>query len=257
MPQDAEIDLLIATDCISEGQNLQDCDKVVNYDIHWNPVRIIQRFGRIDRLKSPNKEVALVNFWPTKHLDAYINLKHRVEARMALVDITTTADDNLLENAPVDELVREQLRYRDRQLKRLQDEILDMDELNEDGVSLTEFTLDDFRQDLLNYIEANKELLRDAPLGLYAVVPPDSERKAISPGVIFCLKHTGTFPRRKINLRSRSTPPAFLNEAKMTQLALSVRFAASMVNLHDSDLKLLVLDDLLVSLDMTCKMVLR
>lgn len=137
MPQDEEIDLLIATDCISEGQNLQDCDTVVNYDIHWNPVRIIQRFGRVDRLKSPNTEVRLVNFWPTPNLDRYISLKHRVEARMALVDITTTTDDNLLQNTPIEELVNDQLRYRDRQLKRLQEEILDMDELNEDIISLT------------------------------------------------------------------------------------------------------------------------
>ncbi len=189
MPQDEETDLLIATDCISEGQNLQDCDMVINYDIHWNPVRIIQRFGRIDRLKSPNTEVRLVNFWPTPHLDRYISLKHRVEARMALVDITTTTDDNLLQNAPLEELVSDQLRYRDRQLKRLQQEILDMDELNEDDISLTEFTLDDFRQDLLNYIKANEDVLRDAPSGLYAVVPPDTASKIIAPGVIFCLRH--------------------------------------------------------------------
>ena len=188
MPQDEEIDLLIATDCISEGQNLQDCDTVVNYDIHWNPVRIIQRFGRIDRLKSPNPEVRLINFWPTEDLNKYIDLKHRVEARMALVDITTTADDNLLQNAPVEELISDELRFRDRQLKRLQNEILDMDELNEDGISLTEFTLDDFRQDLLNYLEANRRLLEDAPLGLYAIVPPDPAHQLIAPGVIFCLR---------------------------------------------------------------------
>ena len=173
VPQDEEIDLLIATDCISEGQNLQDCDMVVNYDIHWNPVRIIQRFGRIDRLKSPNPEVRLINFWPTEDLNKYLDLKHRVEARMALVDITTTSDDNLLQNAPVEELISDELRFRDRQLKRLQNEVLDMDELNEGGISLTEFTLDDFRQDLLNYLEANRRLLEDAPLGLYAVAPPD------------------------------------------------------------------------------------
>ena len=188
MPQDEEIDLLIATDCISEGQNLQDCDTVVNYDIHWNPVRIIQRFGRIDRLKSPNAEVRLINFWPTPNLDHYISLKHRVEARMALVDITTTTDDNLLDNAPVEDLVSDQLNYRDRQLKRLREEILDMDELNDDGISLTEFTLDDFRQDLLNYIEANRALLENAPLGLYTVVPSDPTLKTIAPGVIFCLR---------------------------------------------------------------------
>lgn len=189
LPQDEEIDLLIATDCISEGQNLQDCDMVVNYDIHWNPVRIIQRFGRIDRLKSPNERIQLVNFWPTEHLDRYISLKHRVEARMALVDITTTADDNLLQDAPVEELVSEQLRYRDRQLKRLQNEILEVDELNEEGISLTEFTLDDFRRDLLRYLEENRELLQDAPMGLYAVVPIDPKMPVITPGVIFCLRH--------------------------------------------------------------------
>ena len=188
MPQEEEIDFLIATDCISEGQNLQDCDTVVNYDIHWNPVRIIQRFGRIDRLKSPNPEVHLTNFWPTEDLNKYLDLKHRVEARMALVDITTTADDNLLQNAPVEELISDELRFRDRQLKRLQNEILDMDELNEDGISLTEFTLDDFRQDLLNYLESNRRLLEDAPLGLYAVVPPDPAHPVIAPGVIFCLR---------------------------------------------------------------------
>ena len=190
LPQEEEIDLLIATDCISEGQNLQDCDMVVNYDIHWNPVRIIQRFGRIDRLKSPNSEVRLVNFWPTPNLDRYISLKHRVEARMALVDIATTTDDNLLENTPVEELVSEQLRYRDRQLKRLQEEILDIEELNDDGISLTEFTLDDFRQDLLNYIESNRAPLENSPLGLYTVVPSDLAIKAIGPGVIFCLRHS-------------------------------------------------------------------
>ena len=187
MPQDEEIDLLIATDCISEGQNLQDCDTVINYDIHWNPVRIIQRFGRVDRLKSRNDAVHLVNFWPTPHLDKYISLKHRVEARMALVDITTTADDNLLQNAPVDELISDELKFRHRQLELLKKEVLDIEDLD-NGISLTEFTLDDFRQDLLNYIEANRELLEAAPLGLYAVVPRDAEHSVIGPGVIFCLK---------------------------------------------------------------------
>jgi len=188
MPKDEEIDVLIATDCISEGQNLQDCDTVVNYDIHWNPVRIIQRFGRVDRLKSPNEQVHLVNFWPTDDLNKYIDLKHRVEARMALVDISTTADDNLLQSAPVEELIGEELRYRDRQLRRLQREILDMDELNEDSISLTEFTLDDFRRDLINYLEVNRSTLENAPLGLYAVVPPDPTKTVIAPGVIFCLR---------------------------------------------------------------------
>ena len=134
----------------------------------------------------------LINFWPTEDLNKYLNLKQRVEARMALVDVTTTADDNLLQDVPVEELISEELRFRDRQLKRLQSEILDMDEINEDGISLTEFTLDDFRRDLLNYIETNRRLLEEAPQGLYAVVPPDPSHQVIAPGVIFCLRHLVT-----------------------------------------------------------------
>ena len=139
-----EIDLLIATDCISEGQNLQDCDYLVNYDIHWNPVRIIQRFGRIDRIGSVNKTVQLVNFWATDDLNRYINLKNRVESRMALVDIAATFEDNLLEPNEIEELVQTDLKYRDKQLLRLQNEVLDLEDFNE-TVSLNEFTLDDFR----------------------------------------------------------------------------------------------------------------
>lgn len=187
MPQNGEIDLLIATDCISEGQNLQDCDYLVNYDIHWNPVRIIQRFGRIDRIGSVNEAVHLVNFWPTQDLDKYVNLKNRVEARMALVDIAATFEDNILKNDEIEELVKDELKYRDKQLLRLKDEILDLEDFTE-TVALNEFTLDDFRIDLANYIEANKELLKDAPLGLYACVPPDPSQKIIAPGVIFCLR---------------------------------------------------------------------
>jgi len=191
MPQSEEIDLLIATDCISEGQNLQDCDTVINYDIHWNPVRIIQRFGRIDRLKSPNLGVHLINFWPTHDLNKYINLKHRVEARMALVDLTAAANDGILADQSLEELVEGDLTYRDRQLKRLQEEVLDMDELNEGGVSLTEFTLDDFRLELLKYIESNKQALEDAPFGLYTCVPPHPDHKVIGPGVILCFRQEG------------------------------------------------------------------
>jgi len=191
MPQAGEIDLLIATDCISEGQNLQDCDYLINYDIHWNPVRIIQRFGRIDRIGSRNQIVQLVNFWPTDDLNQYINLKHRVEARMALVDIAATFEDNVLKTDDLEELIQDDLKYRDKQLLRLKDEILDMDELNEDGISLSEFTLDDFRIDLLKYLEANRALLEAAPFGLYTVVPPNPEFKVIAPGVVFCLKQTG------------------------------------------------------------------
>lgn len=187
MRQDGEIDILIATDCISEGQNLQDCDLLVNYDIHWNPVRIIQRFGRIDRIGSLNKEIQLVNFWPTPDLNQYINLKNRVEARMALVDIAATAEDNILETKDLEELIQEDLRYRDKQLLRLKDEILDLEDFHE-SVTLSEFTLDDFRIELASYIEANREKLEEAPFGLYAVAPPHTEHPTICPGTIFCLK---------------------------------------------------------------------
>ncbi len=190
MPQEAEIDLLIATDCISEGQNLQDCDTLINYDIHWNPVRVIQRFGRIDRIGSLNHTVQLVNFWPTRDLDKYIALKTRVEARMALVDLSATADDNLLNTEEIEDLITEDLKYRDRQLKRLREEVLDLEDFNE-SVSLTDFTLDDFRAELSRYIEANRELLKNSPLGLYAIVPPDPEHPIIRPGVIFCLRQKG------------------------------------------------------------------
>jgi hypothetical protein len=187
MPQDGEIDILIATDCISEGQNLQDCDLLVNYDIHWNPVRIIQRFGRIDRIGSQNKEIQLINFWPTPDLNKYINLKNRVEARMALVDIAATAEDNILQAEDLRELIQEDLRYRDKQLLRLKDEVLDLEDFNE-SVALNEFTLDDFRMELATYIEANREKLEEAPFGLYAIVPPHAEYQTIKPGAIYCLK---------------------------------------------------------------------
>ncbi len=187
MPQEGEIDLLIATDCISEGQNLQDCDYLINYDIHWNPVRIIQRFGRIDRIGSPNLAIQLVNFWPTPDLNKYINLKNRVEARMALVDIAATAEDNILQAEDLEDLIKQDLRYRDKQLLRLKDEVLDLEDFNE-SVALGEFTLDDFRIELATYIEANREKLEEAPYGLYAVVPPHADYSTIKPGIIYCLK---------------------------------------------------------------------
>jgi hypothetical protein len=193
MPQDGEIDILIATDCISEGQNLQDCDLLVNYDIHWNPVRIIQRFGRIDRIGSLNSEIQLVNFWPTPDLNKYINLKNRVEARMALVDIAATAEDNILQAEDLRELITEDLRYRDRQLMRLKDEVLDLEDFNE-SVALNDFTLDDFRMELATYIEANRGALEEAPFGLYAVVPPHPEHNVIRPGAIYCLKQRADSP---------------------------------------------------------------
>ncbi len=190
MPQEGEIDLLIATDCISEGQNLQDCDYLVNYDIHWNPVRIIQRYGRIDRIGSASHTVQLVNFWPTQDLDKYVNLKNRVEARMALVDIAATFEDNILKTDEIEELIYEDMRYRDKQLLRLREEVLDLEDFSE-SVALNEFTLDDFRIELSKYVKEKEALLRDAPLGLYAVVPPNPEQQVIAPGVLFCLKQKG------------------------------------------------------------------
>lgn len=195
LPQTGEIDLLIATDCISEGQNLQDCDYLVNYDIHWNPVRVIQRFGRIDRIGSRSHAVQLVNFWPTPDLENYIALKARVEARMALVDLSATNEDNILNLDQLEDLVKDDMKYRDRQLLKLKDEVLDLEDFNE-SVSLTEFTLDDFRIDLANYIESNRKLLEDAPLGLYAIVPTDAAQPLIQPGVIYCLRQPDAQPKR-------------------------------------------------------------
>jgi SNF2 family DNA or RNA helicase len=188
LPQDEEIDLLIATDCISEGQNLQDCDLLINYDIHWNPVRIIQRFGRIDRIGSRNKSVSLVNFWPTKDLDAYLNVKNRVEDRMALVDLTASGEDNLLASYQIEDLIKADLHYRNKQLKDLQNGVVDFDEEDPEGISLADFSLTDFRLDLLRFLENNRELLETAELGLFAVVPPDPALRVSQPGIIFCLR---------------------------------------------------------------------
>jgi len=205
MPQEGEIDILIATDCISEGQNLQDCDYLINYDIHWNPVRIIQRFGRIDRIGSKNEKIQMVNFWPTKDLDNYINLKERVEARMALVDLTATQEENILNNEQLEELIGEELKFRNKQLKKLQETVLDLEDLDE-NINLSDFTLDDFRVELMNFLDNNRERLEQAPLGLYAVVPSPSglmtdaeqatwltepEKEIIKPGIIFCLRQRG------------------------------------------------------------------
>jgi SNF2 family DNA or RNA helicase len=177
-----EIDILIATDCISEGQNLQDCDYLINYDIHWNPVRITQRFGRIDRIGSKNDVIQLVNFWPNMTLDEYINLRERVENRMVIVNMasTGTSDDNLLSNKSTD------LEYRKEQLKRLQEEVIDLEDMNT-GVSITDLGLNDFRMDLVNYINKNGDL-DSVPYGLHAVINADKE-KEIYPGVIFVLKN--------------------------------------------------------------------
>lgn len=174
-----QIDILIATDCISEGQNLQDCDYVVNYDIHWNPVRIIQRFGRIDRIGSRNAQIQLVNFWPDLTLDDYINLKSRVETRMKISVMTSTGDDDLI-NA--DE--KGDLEYRKAQLKRLQEEVVDIEDMSS-GISIMDLGLNEFRLDLLDYIKNNGDLDK-TPFGLHAVVPAKDDAP---PGVIFVLKN--------------------------------------------------------------------
>src|SRR5690606_31417780 len=173
-----KIDILIATDCISEGQNLQDCDFLVNYDIHWNPVRIIQRFGRIDRIGSPNERITLVNFWPEVTLDAYINLKQRVENRMLISNMASTGDDNILNTEEKD------LEYRKIQLKKLREDIIDLEDLRE-GVSITDLGLNDFLIDLSNLIRQFGEL-KHIPEGLHGAVRSTSLFPA---GVIFVLKN--------------------------------------------------------------------
>ena len=182
-----DIDILIGTDCISEGQNLQDCDYCINYDIHWNPVRIIQRFGRIDRIGSKNKVIQLVNFWPNLTLDEYINLKARVETRMRISVMTSTGDDDLINQ---DE--KGDLEYRKTQLKKLQDEVVDLEEMNS-GISITDMGLNDFRMDLLSYMKDHKDI-DHIPFGIHAVAHGEK------PGVIFVLKNVNT----KINIKDQN-----------------------------------------------------
>lgn len=180
MPNDnTEIDFLIATDCISEGQNLQDCDYLINYDIHWNPVRIIQRFGRIDRIGSKNKVIQLVNFWPDVTLDEYINLKAKVETRMKIVDMTATGDDNLLSDEE-----KTDLEYRKAQLRRLQDEVVDIEDMTT-GISIMDLGLNEFRLDLLDYIKHHPDIDK-SPFGLHAVARSTDDTPA---GVIYVLKN--------------------------------------------------------------------
>ncbi|HCZ15273.1 MAG TPA: helicase, partial [Candidatus Accumulibacter sp.] len=179
----AEVDLLIGTDCISEGQNLQDCDYLINYDIHWNPVRIIQRFGRVDRIGSPNTSIQLVNYWPDITLDEYINLKDRVESRMMIADVTATGDDNVLSAQAND------VSYRKEQLRRLQEEVIELEDLKT-GVSITDLGLNDFRMDLLNFVKEHGEL-GNVPNGMHAVVPA-KPAMGLHPGVIFTLRKLNT-----------------------------------------------------------------
>ena len=178
----SDIDLLIATDCISEGQNLQDCDTVLNYDIHWNPVRLIQRFGRIDRIGSRSRSVRMLNYWPTSDMDVYLKLESRVQARMALADVAASGDEDPFTE---DDAQRE-LNFRDEQLLRLREEVLTIDDLD-DGPVMGDFTLDYFLSQLLRYLEANKDALEAMPRGVYAVAGDDSGGEA-QPGAIFFLQ---------------------------------------------------------------------
>lgn len=191
-----EIDILIATDCISEGQNLQDCDYLINYDIHWNPVRIIQRFGRIDRLGSKNKQIQLVNFWPNMELDEYINLEARVSGKMVMLDISATGEENLIEFDEKKQM--NDLEYRKNQLKQLKDKVVDLEDIS-GGISITDLTMNDFRIDLLNYLKNNKEILEKTPYGIYSLCDRNEAEgiEEISQGVIFCLKHIKQNEKKK------------------------------------------------------------
>jgi hypothetical protein len=191
---DGEIDLLIATDCVSEGQNLQDCDTVVNYDIHWNPVRIIQRFGRIDRLGSFNERVQLINFWPNLELEEYINLEQRVSGRMVLLDISATGEENVIEFQSGDQM--NDLEYRRTQLLKLQEAVIDLEDLSS-GVSIADLTLNDFRIDLAEFLREHPGKLETLPFGTFAVTTTQTVGDStIPPGVIFCLRAMGEAAQR-------------------------------------------------------------
>lgn len=191
MPNDKnDIDILIATDCISEGQNLQDCDYLINYDIHWNPVRIIQRFGRIDRIGSKNDKIQLVNFWPDMNLDDYINLKARVETRMRISVMTSTGDDDLINEAE-----KGDLEYRSKQLKKLNEEVIDLEDMN-DGISIMDLGLGEFRGDLLDYIKEHGEIEK-TPFGIHAITEATNE---FNNGVIFVLKNIN----KSVNIDSQN-----------------------------------------------------
>lgn len=183
---EGEIDLLICTDCISEGQNLQDCDWLINYDIHWNPVRIIQRFGRIDRIGSPNERIQLVNFWPNMELEEYINLEQRVSGRMVLLDISATGEENLIEQQSGNPM--NDLEYRRKQLLKLQEAVIDLEDLST-GVSIADLTLTDFRIDLAEYLRKRPGILEKLPPGTCAVTT--TTEAEIPPGIIFCLRADG------------------------------------------------------------------
>lgn len=192
---EGDIDILIGTDCISEGQNLQDCDYLVNFDIHWNPVRIVQRFGRIDRIGSQNDKIQLVNFWPNIKLDEYINLKNRVETRMKITVMTSTGEDN-----PIDAAEKGDLEYRRKQLERLQKEVVDPEEVS-GGVSIMDLGLNEFRLDLIEYRKLHHDVDR-SPLGMHAVALADGDD--LPEGIIYVLKSVNSY--KNINNPNRLHP---------------------------------------------------
>lgn len=199
----SEIDILICTDCISEGQNLQDCDYLINYDIHWNPVRIIQRFGRIDRIGSENTKIQLVNFWPNMELDEYIDLESRVKNRMVMVDVSATGEENIIS----DDQKMNDLTYRKNQLEELQERVLDLEDIG-NSISITDLTFNDFKIELMDYMKENKSELEKAPRGIYSITQiPSDILDEIEPGVIFLLKQvSGTTE----NLEKNPLSPYYL-----------------------------------------------
>jgi len=200
-----EIDLLIATDCISEGQNLQDCDFLINYDIHWNPVRIVQRFGRIDRLGSTNDQIQLVNFWPNLDLNAYINLINRVKSRMEILDMSATGDENLIKT----DAVNGELDYRTRQLKQLKERVVDLEDL-QGGISIADLTFNDFKADLDHLSPAEYKTLQQQRTGIYTVLKSSFEE--FKPGIIFCIRDTT--PTEEL-MESNAIYPYYLVYVKM------------------------------------------
>ena len=195
--KDTEIDLLIATDCVSEGQNLQDCDRIINYDIHWNPVRITQRLGRIDRIGSRALEVGMINYWPTADMEQWLKLKRRVLARMAISDLTATGDDDPFgDDQPESKDENRLLTLRAEQFDAIRDHTVPIEDLDH-SVSLGDFTLDHFRRQLLSFLEHNKARLEQMPLGVYAVTAPKDQEKMtaptkLQPGVIWCFRRTNS-----------------------------------------------------------------
>ncbi|MEH7349137.1 helicase-related protein [Gottfriedia acidiceleris] len=195
-----EIDILFATDCISEGQNLQDCDYLINYDIHWNPVRVIQRFGRIDRIGSTNKEIQLVNFWPNMDLDEYINLEERVKGRMKILNTSASGEEDIFDTSGKE---MNDLEYRRNQLKSLQSEVVNLEEVS-GAISITDLTYTDFKSDLSGALKRYKKQLAHAPKGVYAITT-NNEFKEAEPGIIFCFKQHGV-----IEMKNNSLAPYIL-----------------------------------------------